>query len=181
MRGAILTGGRSSRMGRTKALIEVDGSAMATRVAAALAAGGCHPVVLVGGDLDELDGLGMPLVPDVRPGEGPLGGVLTAIELDPDRPVLVAACDLPHLTAEAVLAIAEGARTRPDAQVIVARSDRIEPACALWQPSARGILSEAFERGERAIHRVLQLLDAVEVDVDPEALRNINTPGDLDR
>jgi molybdopterin-guanine dinucleotide biosynthesis protein A len=107
--------------------------------------------------------------------------VLTAIELDPDRPVLVAACDLAHLTAEAVTAIAAGARTRPDAQVVVARSDRIEPACALWRPSARATLSGAFERGERAIHRVLHLLDAVEVDVDPEALRNINTPRDLDR
>ena len=48
--GAVLCGGASRRMGTDKALVEVDGVPMAERVAGALHAGGCAPVVFVGGD-----------------------------------------------------------------------------------------------------------------------------------
>ena len=48
--GAVLCGGRSSRMGTDKAFVELAGVAMVQRVAAALATAGCAPVVLVGGD-----------------------------------------------------------------------------------------------------------------------------------
>ena len=47
--GAILAGGQSSRMGRTKALIEIDGQPMARRVAMSLTAAGVAPVVIYGG------------------------------------------------------------------------------------------------------------------------------------
>ena len=46
--GVVLTGGASRRMGRTKALVEIDGVPMAARVAAALAGAGCESVVLLG-------------------------------------------------------------------------------------------------------------------------------------
>ena len=38
-----------------------------------------------------------------------------------------------------------------------------------------------FERGERALHGAIGGLETVQVDVDPAALRNINTPDELDR
>jgi molybdopterin-guanine dinucleotide biosynthesis protein A len=46
--GAVLVGGASRRMGRTKALIDVDGSPMVMRVATALGTAGCTPVRLIG-------------------------------------------------------------------------------------------------------------------------------------
>ena len=56
---AILAGGRSSRMGRDKALVEVDGRALALRVADALRRAGADPVAAVGGDLPALARLGL--------------------------------------------------------------------------------------------------------------------------
>ena len=58
--GAVLVGGASRRMGRPKALIEVDGSPMVVRVAAALSAGGCAPVRLIGGLATLPDDVGYP-------------------------------------------------------------------------------------------------------------------------
>jgi molybdopterin-guanine dinucleotide biosynthesis protein A len=54
-----------------------------------------------------------------------------------------------------------------------------EPLCALWLPSSVVPLQEAFAAGERAVHRAVGGLSVLEVDVAPEAMRNVNTPSDL--
>jgi molybdenum cofactor guanylyltransferase len=174
--GAVLVGGASRRMGRPKALIEIDGSPMVVRVAVALGAGGCAPVRLVGvGALP--DDVGYPVVADRWPGEGPLGGVITAL-VDAGGDVVVAACDLPDLDAATVRAIRD-APGGDAAQAVVAITDRLEPALARWNHHALDELTAIFATGERALHAALGRLDVVEVAVDPAALRNVNSPGDL--
>jgi molybdopterin-guanine dinucleotide biosynthesis protein A len=178
-------------MGRDKALVEVEGVPMARRVADALVAGGCAPVVLIGGRASALSALGLPVVPDRFPGEGPLGGVLTALAHAaslrpapaPAPAVLVAACDLPALSATGVRALVDRARAGDDvdACVAVACGDRREPALAVWHPSCAAPLRAAFDRGERALHRALCVVRVAEVRVDADAVRNVNTPGDLGR
>jgi molybdopterin-guanine dinucleotide biosynthesis protein A len=79
--GAVLMGGASRRMGRDKALVEVDGLPMASRVAAALTAAGCRSAVAVGGDAAVHARLGLSSVPDRWPGEGPLGAIVTVLGL----------------------------------------------------------------------------------------------------
>ena len=101
--GAVLCGGASRRMGADKAMIRVDGVAMARRVADALLDAGCSPVIAVGGDAAELGRLGLVGVDDEFPGEGPLGGVLTALSLG--APAVVLACDLPNIRAATVSAL----------------------------------------------------------------------------
>ena len=181
--GAVLTGGASRRMGRTKALIEVGGIPMAARVAGALAAAGCEPVVLYGGDPIELATLERRVLADRYPGEGPLGGILGLLELfaQDATDLLIVACDLAHLSSTDLAALIDVARQRPDVDVVVANGGRPEPACALWRSTAADRVRTSFDAGERAIHRVLAELCTVEVPLPPASLRNINTPGDLDR
>jgi molybdenum cofactor guanylyltransferase len=174
--GAVLVGGASRRMGRPKALIDVGGSPMAVRVAEALGDGGCAPVRLVG-DGTLPDDVGYPVVGDRWPGEGPLGGVITAL-LDAGGDVVVAACDLPDLDAATVRAIRD-APGADEAEAVVATTDRLEPALARWNQRALEQLTALFAAGERALHAALGSLDVIEVAVDPTALRNVNSPGDL--
>jgi molybdopterin-guanine dinucleotide biosynthesis protein A len=87
--GAVLTGGSSRRMGTDKALLEVDGVAMAVRVARALDAAGATEVMCIGGDAPALAALGLIVVTDRHPGDGPLGAVITALA-DADTPVELA-------------------------------------------------------------------------------------------
>jgi molybdenum cofactor guanylyltransferase len=181
--GVVLTGGASRRMGRTKALIEVEGRPMATWVAAALLEAGCSPVVALGGDANELEPLDLRIVADTRPGQGPLGGVISALErvgAGADH-VFVVACDVPALRGADLVPFIDAARDHPEVDVVVARTDRLEPACALWSSRSLHPLREVFATGERALHRAIGRLDAHEIDVRPGALRNINVPADLDR
>jgi len=71
--GYVLVGGRSSRMGRDKALLPFRGEPLACSVArqVELAAGS---VVMVG-DPDLYGSLRYPVIPDAFPGEGPLSGI----------------------------------------------------------------------------------------------------------
>jgi molybdopterin-guanine dinucleotide biosynthesis protein A len=174
--GAVLTGGRSRRMGRDKAFVGVDGEPMVRRVVRALRAAGAIEVVAVGGDeagllAEDLDRF----LPDVHPGEGPLGGVLVALDAAPAALVVVVACDMPDLTAEAVRTIV--AVVAADSTLAVAVA---EPLCAAWRPlRAVPILRRAFVAGERTMTAAIDLLPHVVVTVDPSALRNVNRPGDL--
>jgi molybdopterin-guanine dinucleotide biosynthesis protein A len=86
------------------------------------------------------------------------------------------ACDLPWLDVGVVSSLlgAVGA-----ADVAVARTDRVEPMCAIWAVATSDRVAALFAGGERAMHVVLDALDVVQVDVDRRALRNVNTPDDL--
>jgi len=164
-------------MGRDKAFVAVDEVPMAARVQAALSAGGCSPVIAVGGDLKALAELGFEVVPDEFPGEGPLGGVITALASHPAAlAVLVAACDLPHLSVGTVQRLVQGVG---DADVAVARGDRLQPVCAVWKPSTVATLRGLFAAGERRLLSALSVLQVVEIGVDPQDLANVNTPSDL--
>ncbi|HEU5454982.1 MAG TPA: NTP transferase domain-containing protein, partial [Nocardioides sp.] len=87
-------------MGTDKALLEVDGIPLARRVANALRAAGADPVVAVGGDLEALGALGLHAEPDLHPGEGPLGAILTALAATTEAVVVGRACDLPAADAD---------------------------------------------------------------------------------
>jgi molybdopterin-guanine dinucleotide biosynthesis protein A len=178
--GAVLAGGQSRRMGRTKALIDVGGQPMATHVAIALAAAGCRDVVLVGGDPSELVSLKLSVIADKYPGEGPVGGVLTALHhhrRGAATHVVIAACDLPGLTAGAVHQMLGAVTAATD--VVVAMTDRLEPAFTVWNVQTIDPIEAAFEAGIRAMYDVLALFEVVTVTIDPGEMRNINRPEDL--
>lgn len=179
--GVVLAGGGSRRMGRTKALVEIDGVAMGDRVLAALDTAGCDPLLVYGGDPDELRVLAAPVVADRYPGEGPVGGVLGALEHlgESVGRALVVACDLPDIGADVLDPLL--AADLEHGHVAVASTDRAEPMCAVWSRRSRPIVRAAFDDGERALHRVLERLDVVDVPVPPAGLRNVNTPDDLVR
>ncbi|MEN9506937.1 MAG: hypothetical protein RI958_2863 [Actinomycetota bacterium] len=202
--GAILAGGASRRMGRDKAFVEIDGVPMVSRVAAVLTESGCSSVVVVGGDAAALGRVGLERIDDAWPGEGPLGGVITALRWA-GGPVLVVACDLPDLSVGAVRALLGTARrqdVRPVAaeapgpgldgvdgvygvDVVVADGGRLEPLLAVWSHAALGRLEDRFVvRGERAVHRVLEggpgaELTVCRVPIDPAVVRNVNSPVDV--
>jgi molybdenum cofactor guanylyltransferase len=175
--GAVLCGGASRRMGRDKTLIEVGGRAMACRVADAVRLAGCDPVVAVGGDPDGLAALDLAAIADAFPGEGPLGGVITALRWSPDAAVVVVAADLPWLDEHTVRAVA--AAGERGGELAVAVTERMQPLCGWWPRRLLPELEAAFAGGCRSMHAMLADLVVVAVPVAAAALRNVNTPADL--
>ena len=177
--GVVLTGGLSRRMGTDKALVEVDGEAMVVRVAAALAEGGCEPVVCQGGDADALARHGLRVTPDSEPGHGPLTAIADALAWAAPADVLVSACDLPWLDAATVERLIRAADGRPDADVLAATDESGPHLLALWRQAAGARLGELLVEGVAAYRAALERLGAVAVDVPSSVVVNVNSPEDL--
>lgn len=174
---AILIGGDSSRMGTDKATYEVDGIAMAERVSQAAHAAGASEVLLIGSSQKKAAGITGTWKKDLFAGEGPLGGVITALKSASHDSVVVLSCDMPFITSSVIASLVP---PLSEAQATVGRTDRLNWLCAAWSKSeCLTSLQSVWKRNERAVHRAAVLLDVVEVPVPAVAVRNINSPEDL--
>lgn len=179
--GYVLCGGASRRMGCDKALLEVDGVAMARRVADALVAAGAGRVVAVGGDAEGLRALDLDHVPDRWPGEGPLGGVVTALAQPGSAPVAaVLSCDLLHPDPAAIARlVAERARRHRDVVVPVV-DGRHQWLHAVWHRRVESILADVFLAGERSVAgAALAVRMATVADLGGDAVADADRPEDL--
>jgi molybdopterin-guanine dinucleotide biosynthesis protein A len=175
---AVLIGGDSSRMGVDKATFEVEGIAMANRVVAAAREAGAAEVLLVGSTQAKAKTLDGTWKKDLYPGEGPLGGIITAMKHAAHDSVVVLSCDMPFMTGAVIASLVRGLA---DAQATVGRTDRPNWLCAAWsKEECFSTLQSVWKRSDRAVHRAAVLLDVAEVPVPAVAVRNINCLEDLD-
>ena len=172
----ILAGGRSERMGRDKALLELDGRRLIDVVSDA-----AHQltadVVIVGGATGRAES-----IPDVHPGEGPLGGLITGLQALGPGVHLALACDMPFITPEPLQNI-EGSIGTFEAAVPES-GGKLHPLCAAYRGESVLKLTAAFDSGERSVTRAVRHLHMRAIPEselrrwDPELrfLTNINTP-----
>jgi molybdenum cofactor guanylyltransferase len=157
--GYILAGGGSRRFGRDKALVEVGGLPMLRRMIGLLQSVAKN--VKVVGAREKYAQFEKEIVSDGWPGEGPLGGIITALQdsaLEAERSEwnLIVSCDMPFLTAEWLAFLCQRA-AKSGAQVVVPHSMHgPEPLCACYRTDAAGALRAAFESGVRKVTQGLQ-------------------------
>ena len=157
--GYILAGGGSRRFGRDKALVEVGGFPMLRRMIGLLQSVAKN--VKVVGAREKYAQFEKKMVSDGWPGEGPLGGIITALQdsaLEAERSEwnLIVSCDMPFLTAEWLAFLCQRA-AKSGAQVVVPHSMHgPEPLCACYRTDAAGALRAAFESGVRKVTQGLQ-------------------------
>jgi molybdopterin-guanine dinucleotide biosynthesis protein A len=190
--GYVLAGGASSRFGRDKALSEAGGVVMLERMLRLVRGSGIEEVRVVGA-AQKYSGFGAMCIEDKWPGEGPLGGIVTALEnarkdLKASDWSLIVSCDMPFLTREWLAFLCRRA-AGSDAQVVVARSEHgMEPLCACWQTDAAPVLRGGFEHGVRKVTGGIEVLRAEVLD-EGEWKRfdsagrlfwNMNTPADYE-
>ena len=171
----MLTGGRSSRMGRDKALLPFRGGTLAQAVARAVAqAAGSATLV---GDPESYGRLGFPVIADLYPGEGPLGGIVTALGHTAADWNLVTACDMPAITVELLDTLLVTAE-RLDADALVPAGPRhLEPLCAVYHQRAGRVLAEQFAGGVRKVVAALEGIRAVRFPMlEVSCFQNVNTP-----
>jgi molybdopterin-guanine dinucleotide biosynthesis protein A len=120
------------------------------------------------------------VIPDRYPGEGPLGGVLTALSHTAADWNLVLACDMPGISADFLDSLLHSAgELGNDVLAPSGPSGRPEPLCAVYHRRALAPFAAVFARGER---RMSAALAAVATAVLPVAgmdpFQNVNTPED---
>ncbi len=99
--GIILAGGESRRMGRDKAWVELQGRALIQRVADRLAAV-CDEVIVVANAPEAYARLGLPVVTDIFPGKGSLGGLYSGLQAARYGRAMAVACDMPFLSIDLI-------------------------------------------------------------------------------
>lgn len=164
-------------MGAEKALAPIGGRPMVLHVADALDAAGVPPFVVAGGDPVRWEALGLRVVADRWPGEGPLGGILTALDAV-DADVVAVGCDMPSVDTPTIAALITPTGD-VDAVVAVAAGVR-QPLLARYCRSAQLLLRAEWERGERAPSIALGSLRVQEVVVATAVARSVDTPAELE-
>jgi molybdenum cofactor guanylyltransferase len=189
LNGAILAGGGATRYDhRPKGLEPVGGRRILDRVAEALREAVGRDPILVANAPDAASWIpGLLVVPDVEPGTGALGGLLTAVTAAP-APVVCVAWDMPFVPAGLLRELAAGLEEGYDAFLPASDSRRgLEPMCAAYGPACSPAIAAALARGDRraiAFHPDVKVgilpVERVRRWGDPEQLFfNVNTPDDL--
>ncbi len=183
----ILIGGKSSRMGRAKALLSFAGMPLVVRVARLAEAVADAPVLV--GRPEKYADLGFRTIADERRNLGPLGGILTALRETGREWNLILGCDLPFLTREWLEFLVARA-TDSSADAVIPVSERgYEPLCAMYRKRAAESIGAAVDRGVRKITDglaglALACIEPVEwKPFDPRGtlFKNINTPADYEQ
>lgn len=180
--GAILCGGKSTRMGRPKAgIVLADGRTMVEHVHGALAAV-CRRIVLVGDAAGVPPGLDdVARVPDRLPDLGPLGGLEALLSSGLDSDYLIAPCDLFQAVPAIFRPLVDPGVTSP-AVLALEGDERIEPMIARYGTSVFPIVEDMIRGGSLAMHELARRSRAQVVRVPRElasALQNANDPADL--
>ena len=189
MLGAALAGGRSRRMGRDKAIVELAGRPLVQAAVDKLEENFSDVVVLSTQRWDSPPA-DVEIVPDLEPGLGPLAGLASALEHGHGRAVFILACDLPFVPSKLIQLLVETRKSacsvsKPMAVVPRWRGE-LEPLCAIYDseilPAVRAALLERA-LGVQELLRTVPI-KIVEVDanlsfVHPHIFMNLNRPEDL--
>ena len=180
VRGLVLAGGRSQRMGQDKSRLAYHGQQEQRAYAAALLAPFCEDVLVScrPDQVAELEAAGLAPLPDTFLGLGPMSGLLSAFQLDPDAAWLIVACDLPFLT-EATLRhlLAHRHAGRMATAYRSPENQWPEPLITIWEPRSYNTLLRFLSLGYSCPRKAL-----INSDIEllpppaPAELRNINTP-----
>ncbi len=185
MRSLLLAGGRSSRMGRDKALIEIGGVACIARVASALAAAGCEPIRIAVAQPEDVeryglvmpDGLDIEWVLDAFTHAGPIEAVVEALSdplvSDVDS-IQLCPVDVPWVTADLFFEL-ENTLAPGDLLAIPADPQRIHPLLARVRPAVASTIGD----DRRPLHVQFSEMEHSTLLTETAILRNINTPDDL--
>lgn len=181
----LLAGGKSTRMGRDKAGLIVEGQPLWQRQWATLRATEPREVFISGPANGIFAGAGVPIVADSVPGLGPLGGLVAALRCARHPILLVLAVDMPAMTAgflrRMVCAAAAG-----ETGIVPRFGDSYEPLAAVYLRSQLPIVEDALRRGNRSLQHLVRAGVAggmiAEYPVSEEErrlFRNLNRPADL--
>lgn len=182
--GVALAGGRSTRMGTNKALLEVGGVRLIDGAVAALRAIFAE-VLVVANDPEPYAGLGLPILPDLVPGKGPLGGLYTGVSAAAHPHAFCLACDMPFANPALMRYLAGLA---PGHDVVVPRTaEGLQPLHAVYAKGCLPAMHRQIEADRLKIDRLFDLVRVRYVEeaeirpFDPElhSFWNLNTREDL--
>lgn len=176
----IIAGGRSRRMGTSKALLERPDGSRQIDFLARLAADISDTVCLSLADDSEISP-DLPVITDRVTDAGPLGALASYAAARPGQPVLAVACDLMLLDVATLACLIERRDSSRGATCFASRIDgKPEPLCTIYEADSLGKAADFINGGTFCARRFLASLDPLVLELpSPAALDNVNSPADL--
>lgn len=182
----VLSGGESRRMGTDKALVSFGGRPLISRVVDTLRALS-DDIVIASDRTGVYDGLAARVVPDLRPGCGPLGGIGGGLAGVRHDLALVVACDMPFLSPDFLALLAAKARGRDGA--VPMKGGQYEPLHAVYRRSCLPAIERRIGAGDFQAFsffpdvriRAVPEAEWRRVDPDGRSLVNLNSADELER
>ena len=189
MTAIILAGGKSSRLGRSKALQVIEGKNLIQWVIDRLATLSTEIIISTahGEAIPCSSAVRTKTVADIYPGKGPLAGIHSGLTASCSSWAIVVGCDTPFLNVSLLEYMTQICSTF---DVVVPRiKNKLEPLCAVYSKNClipiRGLLEQDEQRIRKLFYMVrVKYVEEDEIDrFDPEHLSffNINSQADLDR
>jgi molybdopterin-guanine dinucleotide biosynthesis protein A len=181
----ILTGGKSSRMGRPKALLPFGGEPLINHTVRALRRLFAHAVIVAAPD-QELPPLSVTVVRDELPFQGPVGGIYYGLKAASGEFAFVTSCDLPFLNLPLIAFLTEQISNYD--VVVPSWQERLQPLHAVYRKTVTPLLEEQLERSELRpifLYKKVRTLEVSAEEIrrfDPEGLSflNMNSPADYE-
>ena len=174
--GFLLAGGRSSRMGRNKALLELGGRSM-LQIGLEKLRFVCREVSLVG-DQPELLRFGVPVVPDAMQGCGPLGGIVAGLEASTSKWAMFLAVDVPFVPVEVLKILLTVSEAEGAVCVLAESFGQPHPLTGIYAKAALPALRVALQAGRLKVISAIKsagMVRYLNFERD-EWFRNLNTP-----
>ena len=173
----ILAGGKSSRMGQNKALMEFQNETMIGRILRQFS--DCSEVLVSASSHGLYEAEGIRVVYDEIKEIGPIEGIRQLVSASGEEYIFICAADMPFVNADIAKYIAEFISSDYDCYV-VADEDRVHPLCAIYSKKILPVIEELIREGK---YKLMELLNRVRTkyislehtDFDRRVLRNVNT------
>ena len=187
MRAAIgiLCGGESRRMGQDKAGLLWHGRTMIEHMVAEMGSTGREVLVSVASMKDCVKELPARIVPDIREGCGPLGGIYSVLKASETDAVFFCAVDMPFVTGQTVEYLERFLDSDHDG-VIFADGERLHPLCGIYKKSIIPVIEGRLDAGDYRVRKLPEVcrIRQVALSLSPlseRTLWNVNTPEEYAR
>ena len=182
----IVAGGKSTRMGRDKAFLEVGGRTLLAR--ALDVAGAVAQEVRIAGDAQKFAVFGR-VVEDIYRESGPLGGIHAALEGSNTELNLMLAVDLPFVQPKFLKYLILRAQGTGAVVTVPHAGGGLQPLCAVYRRSFAKVAERALRNGKNKIDALFvevetQVLGEEELSragFGAEMFRNLNTPSEWEQ
>jgi len=184
--GVILAGGLSSRYGKDKAFLMINGVPLIERTVEKMKKV-FHQVILISNEQERLSYLRLPIFEDIRKGLGPLGGIHTGLLRMSNETGFFVACDMPFISEELVRYMVS--KKNNYAALVPSVGNEIEPLHAIYSKSCLSAIESLISANTYQVrlfydHIHIKYINEDEIKkfASPEQVfLNINTPDEYSR
>ena len=182
--GIILAGGKSSRMGQDKGLMQFNGQSFIEH-AVQIVKDICDNVIIIANQ-NGYERLSIPVYADIIKDKGPAAGIYTGLHYSKTQYNLVVGCDMPFLSSEFLGYLLSQIDEKADA-IVPEYENKSQPLCAVYSKGCLYQFEQSIQNGQLKMREIIGQLHTKHVVIDktagfysPNLFTNINTHKELE-